>query len=433
MPSLLITGGRIIDPARDADAVGDIFVRDGVIVTCGQTVDAEQQQTADRVIDADGCIVSPGFIDPHVKLGEPGCEEDETIASGAAAAVAGGFTTIAALPDTNPVVDTRAAAEFISRQAERAGLCRVLPLGACTRLCEGNELAEIGQLVDGGAVGFTDGKRAIRNPEIMRRALQYAGMFDRAILHHPQSPELTADGVMHDGYWSTRLGLRGMPTAAEEIMVRRDIALAEHTGGRVHLMCISSLRSVEEIRRAKARGVNVTACVTPHHLTFTDEALKEYDARYKLDPPLRPQEHIDALIEGLQDGTIDIISSDHLPWAQEKTDRELDHVPFGLTGLETLLPICIRSLIEPGHLTWPQLLSKLTTGPAHLLSLPTGTLAPDSPADITIIDPDAEQTIDTSKFASQSRNSPYDGWGLKGQVRHTIVCGEERSFAETSR
>jgi dihydroorotase len=425
MSSLLLRGGRIIDPERQIDALGDILVNDDRIV--GLSLEGPLPYRADRTLDISGCIVSPGFIDVRVKLGEPGFEEDETIATGTAAAVAGGFTTVAALPDTNPVGDTRAGAEFIARQAERANNCHVVPLGAVTKQSAGEELAEIGQLVAGGAVAFCDGKRAISNSEVMRRALQYAGMFRRPVFHHPQTPELVAGGVMHDGYWSMRLGLQGIPPAAEEIMVRRDIALAEHTGGRVHLMALTSRHSVQEVREAKARGVAVTADVTPHHLALTDETLRSYDPRFKVLPPLRPQDHIDSLIEGLRDGTIDVITSGHEPWAEEKKDRELDLAPFGIVGLETLLPVCIRALIEPGRLTWPQLLSKLTIGPARLLGLDAGTLASGAVADITVIDPQCEWTIDASRFRSLSRNTPFHGWKVRGRAAHTIVAGAVHS------
>ena len=426
--SLLIRGGRLIDPASGFDAIADLYVEGQQIREIGPGL----SRSADRVIDATGMIVAPGFIDPHVKLGEPGCEEDETIASGTAAAVAGGFTTIAALPDTSPVVDSRAAAEFVSRQAERANQCHVLPLGAVTKQVQGSELAEIGQLVDGGAVAFTDGKRSIANPEVMRRALQYAGMFNLAILHHPQSPELTAGGVMHDGYWSTRLGLSGMPAAAEEIMVLRDIALAEQTEGRIHLMSVSSLHSIDEIRRARQRGVRVSADVSPHHLLLTDESLSNYESCYKVNPPLRTQQHIEGLIAGLKDGTIDMLCADHLPWATEKTDCELDQVPFGIAGIETVLPLGIRALIEPGHLSWIEFLAKLTTGPAALLGIDAGTLRIDAAADICILDPHAAWTIDRDRFASLSRNSPFHGWEVRGRVIYTIVAGAVRfPFPET--
>ena len=421
MTSLLIRGGRVIDPANGLDQQRDLFIDDGRI-----TESVPPGHSPDRTIDAHGLIVCPGLIDCHVAFREPGFEEDETISSGASAALAGGFTTVASLPDTLPVVDSRASAEFVLRQSERADKCRVLPLGAVTKGHQGEELAEIGQLIEGGAIAFTDGKRPISNPEIMRRALQYTSMWNRPILNHAQVPELVHRGVMHEGYHSTILGLPGMPAAAEEIMVRRDIALAETTGGRVHLMSISSKRSVEEIKQAIARNIQVTADVSPHHLLLTDESLTGYDTNYKVNPPVRTEEHRQALIEGLQDGTISIIASDHQPLAEEKKSLEIDHAPFGISSLETVLPLCVEALVQPGHLDWPELISKLTVGPAKLLSLESGRLDSNLFADIAIIDPNEEWTIRTAEFQSKSRNSPFDGRPAKGRVKYTIVDGQVR-------
>ncbi|QDU36511.1 Dihydroorotase [Maioricimonas rarisocia] len=422
MTTLLIRGGRIVDPATDTDAVGDLFIRDGRIADL-----PTGEVTADRTIDASGMIVCPGLIDAHVALREPGFDEDETIRSGTAAALAGGFTTIGCLPDTNPPVDNRASAEFVTLQAERAGNCHVVPLGAVTKKLAGEELAEIGQLIDGGAAAFSDGKRPIANSEVMRRALQYTRMFGKAILHHPQVPELAHGGVMHEGHYSMLLGLRGIPAAAEEIMVRRDIALAEDTGGHVHLMAVSSRSSIDEIRQARERGVNVTADVTPHHLALTDESLQTYDSHYKVDPPLRPRDHVMALIDALKDDTIKLISSDHQPYASEKKVCELDLAPSGICGLETLLPLCIGTLIRSGHLSWPQFISKVTVGPAKLLGLAErGTLAVGSIADVTIVDPDVEWTINAQAFQSMSRNTPFDGRTVHGRAQYTIVGGDVR-------
>jgi dihydroorotase len=422
MPTLLLRHGRIIDPARKFDAVGDLLIRDGRIAEVG-TVSGP----ADEVIDCTRAIVCPGLIELHAGVRDPGYEEDETTATATAAALAGGFATIAALPDTQPVVDNRAAAEYVILQAERAGNCRVVPLGAVTRGNAGQELADLGQLADGGAVAFTDAKRPIQSAEIFRRALEYARMFHRPIFTHPQDATLTAGGVMHEGYYSTLLGLRGMPAAAEEIMVGRDIALVELTDGRVHLMCVSTKNAVERIRRAKQQQLGVTADIAVHHLLLTDERLQDYDANYKVDPPLRTADHVAALIAGLQDGTIDAISSDHQPVAAEKKDRELDLVPFGIVGLETLLPLCIQALIEPGHLTWPQLIAKLTTGPANVLGLKDrGTLSPGTAADVTVIDPDVRWTIDPMQFRSKSRNTPFAGWDVRGRARMVLINGEVR-------
>jgi dihydroorotase len=422
MTTLLLRHGWIIDPARKLDAVGDLLIRDGRIAEVGTV-----KEQADEVIDCTRTIVCPGLIELHAGVRDPGYEEDETTATATAAALAGGFTTIAALPDTQPVVDNRAAAEYVVLQAERAGNCRVVPLGAVTRGNAGQELADLGQLADGGAVAFTDAKRPIQSAEILRRALEYARMFHRPIFTHPQDAALTANGVMHEGYYSTLLGLRGMPAAAEEIMVGRDIALVELTGGRGHLMCVSTKNAVERVRRAKQQQLGVTADIAIHHLLLTDERLQSYDANYKVDPPLRTADHVAALIAGLQDGTIDAISSDHQPVAAEKKDRELDLVPFGIVGLETLLPLCIQALIEPGHLTWPQLIAKLTTGPANVLGLKDrGTLALGVPADVTVIDPDAMWTIDPTQFRSRSRNTPFAGWNVRGRAKLVLINGQVR-------
>ena len=421
MTTTLIRGGRIIDPGQSIDRVGSLLLRDGRIVgiDTGTSV-------ADQVIDASGKIVCPGLIDAHVALREPGNEEDETTSTGTAAALAGGFTSIACLPDTKPAIDNRGAAEFVFLMAQRAGNCNVFPLGAVTKGNNGEELAEIGQLVEGGAVALTDGKRPIANAEIMWRALEYARMFDTPVFNMPQVPELVAKGVMHEGFNSTLLGLPGVPSAAENIMVSRDIALAARTEGRLHLMCVSTSVSIDLIRRARERGVAVSCDVTPHHLALTDDSLKTFDPNFKVDPPLRPQGHVNAMIEGLKDDTIDVISADHQPWAVEKKTCELDYAPFGIVGLETLLPICIQTLIEPEHLTWLELLSKLTTGPAKLLGIQKGTLSPGADADVTIIDPDVEWTIDPEAFRSKSRNTPFAGRTVRGRADQVLVGGEVR-------
>lgn len=422
MATILIRGGRLIDPRQRLDRVGDLLIRDGAVAG----IDAASR-AVDRTIDARGKIVCPGFIDLHVSLRDPGDEEDETTNTGTAAALAGGFTSIACLPDTSPAIDNRAAAEFVILQAARARNCHVYPLGAVTKELKGQELAEIGQLVDGGAVGFTDAKQSIANSEIMRRALEYTRMFDRAIFGHPEVAELSHNGVMHEGFISTLLGLRGIPSAAETIMVGRDLALAEITEGRLHLMTISARGSVEQIRRAKREGVGVTCSVTPHHIALDDASLRTFDAAFKVSPPLRTQQHIDALIQGLQDGTIDAISSDHQPYTMEKKRNEIDLAPFGMTGLETLLPICIQSLIAPGHLTWLELIEKLSSAPARILGLKqTGSLETGMVADVTLIDPEVEWTIDPEKFFSRGRNTPFAGWMVKGRVETTIVSGEVR-------
>jgi dihydroorotase len=422
MSTLLLRGGRVIDPARQIDAIADVLVGDGRIAEIGDV-----RSVVDETIDCTGKIVCPGLIDLHVGVRDPGYEEDETTATATAAALAGGFTSITALPDTRPVVDNRAAAEYVVLQAQRAGNCRVFPLGAVTRDNAGQELADLGQLADGGAVAFTDAKRPLQSAEVMRRALEYARMFDRPIFTHPQDATLTAGGVMHEGFYSTLLGLRGLPAAAEEIMVSRDVALAELTGGRVHLMCVSTKNAVDIVRRARQQQIAVTADVAVHHLLLTDERLQSYDAHFKVDPPLRSADHVQTLIAGLQDGTLDALTADHQPSAAEKTSREFDVVPFGIVGLETALPLCIRALIEPGHLTWPQLLAKLTCGPARVLGwTDRGTLTPGVAADVTIIDPNVEWTIDPLQFRSKSRNTPFAGWTVRGRAVCVLVDGEVR-------
>ena len=433
MKSLLISGGRVIDPATNLDVVADVLILDGKIaaVTRRDTGAATKNVPhGTHVIEAAGRIVCPGFIDTHVSLREPGFEEDECTATGTAAALAGGFTTIAAQSDTHPVVDDRAAAEFIRLQADRARNCRVYPLGAVTKESKGEELAEIGQLVQGGAVGFSDAKRPVANSEVMRRALEYTRMFNRPILHFAMVPELSDGGVMHEGFEATRLGFRGIPAAAQDIMTGRDIALAELTGGQIHLMCVTTIDSVERIRRAKSRGISVTADVTPHHLLLTDQMMSSFETRYKCNPPLRSQEHVEALIVGLQDGTLSAISSDHQPLALEKKQVDMDTAPFGICGIETLLPVCIRALIEPGHLTWLQLIARLTTGPAAILGLNHGTLTVGQPADVTLLDPAKIWTVRANEFLSRSRNTPFDGVEFTGKVVTTIVDGEVRFQTE---
>ncbi|MEZ6067162.1 MAG: amidohydrolase family protein [Planctomycetaceae bacterium] len=426
MTTLRLKGGRIVDPSQGIDTVDDLYIRDGLIV--GTSLDGPLPTEADQVLDVTGCIVSPGLIDVRVKLGEPGFEEDETIATGTAAALAGGFTTVAALPDTNPAGDSRAGAEFVARQAERASNCHVLPLGAVTKQSAGEELAEIGQLVAGGARAFCDGKRAISNSEVMRRAA--------AVRRDVQAADLPPSAIAGVGSgWSDarRLlvdatGVAGDPAAAEEIMVRRDIALAEHTGGG----CISWRSVIKKQRRRGSRGEAAghrrdgrchaaSSRVDGRVAAIVRSAIQGAAAA-------AAQEHIDALIEGLKDGTIDVITSGHEPWADEKKDREIDLAPFGIIGLETLLPVCIKALIEPGLLTWPELLAKLTVGPSRLLGLSAGTLAAGAVADVTVIDPQVEWTIDVRRLKSLSRNTPFDGWQVRGRSRHTIVAGRIHSY-----
>ncbi|HMF13068.1 MAG TPA: dihydroorotase [Gemmataceae bacterium] len=419
MSVLRITNGRIIDPSQGIDQVADLWIEGGNVAGIGP-----KTLQAARVIDATGKIVCPGLIDMHVHLREPGREEDETIATGTAAALAGGITSVACMPNTEPALDDQASAEFVSLQAKRAGNANVFPVGALTKGRKGEELAEIGGLITGGAVAFTDDGSPVASAEIMRRALEYCRMFDKAVLSHCEDIDLTRGGVMHEGFESMRLGLRGMPAAAEEIVVFRDIELARATDARLHVLHVSTAGSVDLLRRAKRRGVRVTGEACPHHFTLTDKELRRFDSNYKMAPPLRTEEDREALIEGLKDGTIEVIASDHAPHAPEKKMCELDLAPNGIIGLESLLPICVLGLIEPGHLTWPQLIERLTINPARVLGIDRGTLRPGAVADVTIIDPMAEWTVDPSKFRSKSRNSPFAGWKVRGRAHAVIVGGE---------
>ncbi len=420
MTILYITNGRIIDPAQNLDIVGDLWIRDALILGIGP----RPELCADRTIDARGLIVCPGLIDMNVRLCEPGRDEDETIATGSAAALRGGITSVACMPNTEPPIDHQAAAEFVYLQAERAGNASVFPIGCITKGRKGAELAEIGGLVDGGAVAFTDADAPVASAEIMRRALEYCRMFDKPVLSHAEETELTRGGIMHEGGESMRLGLRGMPATAEEVMVNRDIELARLTGGRLHILHVSTAGSVHLIRRAKERGVRVTAETCPPYFTLTEKKLRSFDSNFKLNPPLRTDDDIRAIITGLANGTLDAISSGHNPQAHEKKLRELDQAPFGAVGLETLLPVAITMLIQPGHLTWPRLIEKLTRSPATILGIDRGTLKPGADADVTIIDPAAYWTIDATKFTSKSRNSPFDGMHVRGRV-HTVILGGE--------
>ena len=418
MSRILIQGGRLIDPSQRLDRIANLLIEDGRIA--GYDVPEGNQ---DVVVDASGKIVSPGLIDMHVHLREPGREEDETIQTGTAAALAGGFTSIACIPNTEPPVDTQAAVEFIQHQAARADHCNVYVVACVSKNREGKELAEIGQLVQAGAVAFSDDGAPVYDPELMCRACEYCRMFDKPILNHAEVRELTQGGVMHEGLVSMMLGLAGMPSVAEDVMTGRDMALAEATGARIHIMHVSSAGSVDIIRRAKARGVRVTTEVCPHHFTLTDECLRQFDSNYKMSPPLRSQKHVDACIAGLKDGTIDVICTDHAPHAVEKKMRELDQAPFGIVGLETALGLVATQLIEPGILDWPTALAKLTINPARILGIDKGTLQLGADADVTVIDPAARWTVDPARFRSKSVNTPFAGWKLHARADTVIVGG----------
>lgn len=422
MATLLIRGGRVVDPAQGIDGVHDVLVRDGLVVGVG----SEGAQTigkADETIDAGGLVVCPGLVDMHVHLREPGREEDETIETGTRAALAGGFTSVACIPNTEPPIDTQSTVEFIHQKAARADTCNVFVVGCVSRDRAGKELADIGQLVEAGAVAFSDDGAPVYDAELMRRALEYCRMFDKPILAHEEVLELSHGGVMHEGLVSLVLGLAGMPAAAEEVMIGRDIALTEFTGGRLHVMHVSTAGGVALIRAAKARGARVTAEACPHHFTLTDECLRGFDSNFKMSPPLRTADDVEAILAGLTDGTLDCIATDHAPHAREKKMLELDRAPMGILGLETAVGLSVTRLVNTGRIGWPRLIEAMSTLPARILGVNRGTLRPGAIADITLIDPALTWQVDVQKFASKSANSPFHGWTLTGRAVATIVAG----------
>lgn len=425
---LLIRRGRVIDPTQGIDDVADVALAHGKVAAIGRAA----EQPGDQVIDAAGKIVCPGLIDMHVHLREPGNEDAETIASGAAAAVAGGFTSIVCMPNTKPALDTEAMIEFVYRQADRARSCNVFPIGAITKGREGKELAEIGQMVRAGAVAFSDDGAGVASATVMLRALQYVGMFNRPIIQHCEDADLAAGGCMNAGFTATRLGLPGIPAAAEELMVQRDLLLAESTGCAYHVAHISSAGAVQLVREAKRRGIRVTTEICPHHLLLTDEFVEQYDTNYKMNPPLRSKADVEACIVGVADGTIDCLVTDHAPHGREGKELDFQSAPFGIVGLEVALGLFAKALVAPGHLNWNQLIARMTTAPARILGLRKGSLALGSDADVTIIDPDLPWTVDTSLFQSKSRNCPYEGWPLTGRATHTIVGGELKFALEAA-
>jgi dihydroorotase len=420
MSSLLIQNGIVLDPASNVERRADLLLRDGKVAGVGGDLGK-----AERVIDAGGCYVTPGLIDIHVHFREPGDEEEETVASGAAAAVAGGFTTVCCMPNTKPALDNESQIEFILRESARAGLANVLPVGAITKGREGRELAEIGSMHERGAVAFSDDGIGVADASVMRKALQYCRMFDALIMQHCEEPTLSG-GSMHAGLVSTSLGLSGVPAEAEQLMIARDILLNRTIGCRYHVQHISTAGSVELIRRARRDGMHwVTAEVAPHHLLLTDEACRGYDTNYKMNPPLRTAADVRACIEGVKDGTIDLLATDHAPHLAEEKELEFPYAPFGILGLEPALALYVKALIEPGHITWMRLIEMMTSKQAKVAKLPhKGTLAVGADADVTIIDPRAEWTIDVEQFKSKSRNCPFHGWKVTGRAVTTIVGGD---------
>jgi dihydroorotase len=419
---LLIANGYVVDPTQGVNGGRDILIEDGRVAallrSSGDTPEGAE------VFDATGLIVAPGFIDLHTHLREPGQEYKETIASGAAAAVAGGFTSVCAMPNTDPVNDNPAVTSFIVEQALAAGLANVFPVGAITKGSKGEELAEMGEMKRAGIVAVTDDGHPVPSPGLMRRAMEYARGFDLTVMDHCDDKTLAAGGVMHEGEWSLRLGLRGRAALAEESDAMRDCALAELTGARVHLAHVSTRGAVEAVRRAKERGAEVTCEVAPHHFTLTDSACEGFDTNTKMNPPLRSRKHLDAILAAIADGTVDAIATDHAPHHLDEKELEFDHAAFGITGLETAVGLALDRLVHGGRVTLERLVELFSTNPARVFRLEgRGTLRPGAWGDVTVLDPDLRWTFDASRSKSKSRNTPFDGWTLRGAPVATIVGG----------
>jgi dihydroorotase len=420
---LLLKGGRLVDPATGRDGELDVLVEDGRIARAGRDLGPEDAEVIEL---GKGWVVAPGLVDIHVHLREPGQEHKETIATGAAAAVAGGFTAVACMPNTEPVNDHAGITQFILKKAAEAGLARVYPIGAVTLGSRGEQLAELGEQKAAGCVAFSDDGRPVATALLMRRALEYAGMLGVPIVDHCEDPSLKGDGVAHEGYHASVLGLRGIPGVAESLMVERDVSLAELTGSHVHICHMSARQSLRAVRAGKARGVRVTCEVAPHHFTLTDAALQgdvPYDTNLKMNPPLRETADRDAMLEGIADGTVDVIATDHAPHHADEKMVEFDRAPFGITGLETAVPLVFDRLVHGGRIPVRRAIELLSVNPARVLRLPGGTLADGEPADIVVIDPDRSVTVDASRQRTRARNTPFNGWQLRGCVALTLVGG----------
>jgi dihydroorotase len=421
MRPILIRGGRILDPSRQTDEVADLLLQDGKVEAVGQNLG---RPDGVEVLEAAGKIVAPGLIDLHVHLREPGQEDVETVATGAMAAAAGGFSAVCAMPNTDPVTDNQAAVGFIVSQAQRAGKARVYPIGAISLGQKGQQLAEFGELVGAGAVAVSDDGKPVVSSHLMRTALEYSRTFGIPVADHCEDPTLAEGGAMHEGLVSTRLGLKGVPAAAEEIMVARDILLAELTGGHVHLCHMSTRGSVELIRRAREKGLRGTAAACRHHFTLTHEACEGYNTNAKMNPPLREPEDREAIRQALRDGTIDAICTDHAPHHYDAKEREFDDAPNGIIGLEPARGLAITELVDGGLVDLPTLITRMSTMPARIFNLPGGTLARGAAADVAIIDPAARWTVEPDAFYSKSRNTPFGGRRLRGRADATIVRGQ---------
>jgi dihydroorotase len=425
--AILITNGHVIDPANGIDKKCDVSIVDGIIAEVRENIaDPKRDCSNCRVIDASGKLVTPGFIDLHVHFREPGDEEEETIASGSAAAVAAGFTSVVCMPNTNPVIQNETDVEYVHRKARQARKTHVYTMGAITKGLEGIELAEMGFMTQAGAVGFTDDGRGVQDPAVMLRALKYAGMFNVVIAQHCQDDRIAGGGVMNSGYHSTILGLPGIDPLAEEAMLWRDIQLIKKTKVRYHAQHISTAGSVELMRSAKGDGLPITCEVSPHHLLLTEEHCGQYDTNFKVNPPLRGQDDVEALKQAIADGLVDALATDHAPHLQSEKELEFLAAPFGIASLECALGLYVKALIEPGILDWPGLIRLMAENPAKVIGIDKGTLGVGKQADVTIIDPKVRYEIDVAGFRSKSRNCPYQGWTVQGRVEKTIVDGEMR-------
>jgi dihydroorotase len=418
--NLILKNARVVDPVNGVDGVRDLLVTDGVIARVGADLPVGDAHVVEIGRDL---VVTPGLIDMHVHLREPGQEHKETIATGTASAVAGGFTAVACMPNTDPVNDQASVTQFILKRAAEAGLARVYPIGAVSIGSKGEHLAEIGDLKSAGCVAVSDDGRPVLTALLMRRALEYTAMCGIPVIDHCEDPTLKGDGVAHEGFHASRLGLRGIPGEAEEIWVERDITLAGLTGGRFHVAHLSTAGSLRAVRAGKARGIAVTCEVTPHHFILTDEALEGYDTNVKMNPPLRDVRDRDEMIRGLVDGSIDVLATDHAPHHQDEKGVEFDRAPFGIVGLETAAALTFDRLVHPGLITMRRFVELWSVNPARVLGVPGGSLSEGQPADISILAPDLSVTVDPARFVSKGRNTPFGGWTLRGGVAATIVGG----------